>query len=54
MLSKGYKSTEVDRITWLHVSSGILWSTTSDIHQVIEIQKETSTKMYTTFLKFVK
>ena len=46
MLSKRYESTEVDRRTWLHVSSGTLWSTSSDTHQVVEIQKETSAKMY--------
>ena len=46
MLSKRYESTEVDRRTWLHVPSGTHWSTSSDTHQVVEIQKETSTKMY--------
>ena len=46
---KHYKSTEVDRRTWLHVPSGTPWSTSSDTHQVVEIQKETSTKMYTPF-----
>ena len=50
MLSKRYKSTEVDRRTWLYVPSGTHWSTSSDTHQVVEIQKETSTKMYTPFL----
>ena len=30
MLSKHYKSTEVDRRTWLHVPSGTPWSTSSD------------------------
>ena len=40
----------VDRRTWLHVPSGTHWSTSSDTHQVVEIQKETSTKMYTPFL----
>ena len=49
MLSKRYESTEVDRRTWLHVPSGTPWSTSSDTHQVVEIQKETSTKMYTPF-----
>ena len=49
MLSKRYKSTEVDRRTWLHVPSGTPWSTSSDTHQVVEIWKETSTKMYTPF-----
>ena len=44
---KRYESTEVDHRTWLHVLSGTLWSTSSDTHQVVEIQKETSTKMYT-------
>ena len=37
MLSKRYKSTKVDRRTWLHVPSGTLWSTSSDTHQVVEI-----------------
>ena len=46
MLSKHYESTEVDRRTWLHVPSGTHWSTSSDTHQVVEIQIETSTKMY--------
>ena len=46
---KRYKSTEVDRRTWLHVPSGTPWSTSSDTHQVVEIQKETSTKTYTPF-----
>ena len=40
---KSHKSTEVDRRTWLHVA------TSSDIHQVVEIWKETSTKIYTPF-----
>ena len=47
MLSKRYESTEVDRRTWLHLPSGTLWSTSSDPHQVVEISKETSTKIYT-------
>ena len=46
MLPKRYESTEVDRRTWLHVPSGTLLSTSSDTHQVVKIQKETSTKMY--------
>ena len=50
MLSKRYESTEVDRRTWLHVPSGTHWSTSSDTHQVVEIQIETSIKMYTPFL----
>ena len=50
MLSKRYESTEVDRRTWLHVPSGTHWSTSSDTRQVVEIQIETSTKMYTPFL----
>ena len=50
MLSKRYESTEVDRRTWLHVHSGTHWSTSSDTHQVVEIQIETSIKMYTPFL----
>ena len=49
MLSKRYKSTEVDCRTWLHVPSETPWSTSSDTHQVVEIQKETSTQMYTPF-----
>ena len=49
MLSKRYGSTEVNRRTWLHVPPGTPWSTSSDTHQVDEIQKETSTKMYTPF-----
>ena len=39
MLSKHYESTEVDRRTWLHVPSGTHWSTSSDNHQVVEINK---------------
>ena len=50
MLSKRYESTEVDRRTWLHVPSGTHWSTSSDTHQVVEMQIENSTKMYTPFL----
>ena len=50
MLSKRYESTEVERRTWLHVPSGTHRSTSSDNHQIVEIQKETSTKMYTPFL----
>ena len=48
MLSKRYESTQVDRRpwTWLHVPSGTHWSTSNDTHQVVEIQIETSTKMY--------
>ena len=49
MLSKRYESTEVDHRTYLHVPSGSPWSTSSDTHQVVEIQKETPTKMYTPF-----
>ena len=49
MLSKCHESTEVDRRTWLHVPSGTTWSTSSDTYQVVEIKKETSTKMYTPF-----
>ena len=47
---KRNESNEVDRRTWLHVPSGTLWSTSSDTHQVVEIWKETSSKMYTPFL----
>ena len=50
MLSKRYESTEVDRRTRLHVPSGTYWSTSSDTHQVVEIETETSTKMYSQFL----
>ena len=49
MLSKRYESTEVYRRTCLHVPSGIHLSTSSDTHQVLEIEIETSTKMYTPF-----
>ena len=45
MLSKRYESTEVDRRTCLHVPSGTHWYTSSDTHQVVEIQIETSIKM---------
>ena len=41
MLSKHYESTEVNRITWLHVpSAGIHWSTSSDTHQEVEIKRD--------------
>ena len=50
MLSKRYKSSKVDCRTWLHVLSGTPWSTSSDTHQVVEIQKETSTQMYTPYI----
>ena len=49
MLSKRYESTEVYRRTWLHVSSGTHWSTSSDTHQVVVIKIETFTKMNTPF-----
>ena len=49
MLSKRYESTIVYRRTWLHVPSGTHWSTSSDTHKVVEIQKETPIKMYTPF-----
>ena len=49
MLPKRYESTEVDRRTWLHVLSGTHWSTSIDTHQVVEVWKEFSTKMYTRF-----
>ena len=54
MLSKRYESTLVDRRTWLHVPSGTQWSTSSDTHQVVEIQIETFTKMYTPFLNLIE
>ena len=34
MLSKRYKSTEVDRRTWLHVPSGTPWSTSVYVHEL--------------------
>ena len=37
MLSKHNEATEVDRRTWLHVSWGTHWSTSSDTYQVGEI-----------------
>ena len=40
MLSKRYKSTEVDRRTWLNLPSGTPWSTSSDTRQVVEIKKD--------------
>ena len=49
MPSKRHESTEVDRRTLLHVPSGTLLSTSSDTHQVVEIQKQRSIKMYTPF-----
>ena len=49
MLSKRHESTDVDPRTWLHVPSETLLSTSSDTHQVVEIQKETSTKIYKPF-----
>ena len=36
MLSERYDSTEVDRRTWQHVPLAILWSTSIDIHHVVE------------------
>ena len=58
MLSKRYESTEVDRRTWLHVPAGTHWSISSDTHQEVEIQIETSTKSFfiktiNTFVKWV-
>ena len=50
MLSKRYKSTEVNSRTWLHVPLGTHWSTRSDTYQVVEIKTETSSKLYTPFL----
>ena len=50
MLSKRHESTEVGCRTLLYVPSETNWSTSSDTHQVVEIQIETSTKMYTPFL----
>ena len=34
---KRYESNEVDRRTWLHVSSRTPWSDSSDTHQAVEI-----------------
>ena len=39
MLSKRYKSTEVDRRTWLHVPSGTHWFTSSDTHQIRKLEE---------------
>ena len=52
MLSKRYESTELDRRTLLHLSSGTHWSTSNDTstHQVVGITIETSSKMYTPIL----
>ena len=47
MLSKPYELTEVDLRTWLYVPSGTHWHISSGTQQVVEILKETSTKMYT-------
>ena len=41
MLSKHYKSTEVDCKTWLHVPLGTPWSTSSDTHQVDQPSQST-------------
>ena len=49
MLSKRYESTEVNRRTWMYEPSGTPWSTSSDTYQVVEIKKETSTKMQPPF-----
>ena len=49
MHSKRYESTEIDRRTRLRVPSRTPWFTSSDTHQVVEIQIETSTKMFTPF-----
>ena len=46
MLSKCYESTEVDRRTGLHVPSETHWSTSSDTQQVVEIEKDVSSKTY--------
>ena len=51
MISKRCKSTEVDCRTWLHMPLGTPWSTSIDTHQVVEIQKEASTQMYTPLFK---
>ena len=54
ILSKCYESAEVDRRTWLHVPSETHWSTSSGTNQVVEIQIETSTKMYSPFLNRIQ
>ena len=36
MLSKRYELTDFDRRTWLHVPSGIRWSTSSDTRRDIQ------------------
>ena len=54
MLSKRYESTEFDRRTWLHVPSGTHCPTSSDTHQVVEIQIETIIKMFTQFFNRIK
>ena len=40
ILSKRYESIEVGRWTWLHVPSGTLLSTSSNTHQVVDIQED--------------
>ena len=50
MLSKRYKSPEIDRRTWLYLPSGTQWYTSSDTHHVVETEIKTSSKMYTPFL----
>ena len=53
MLSKRYESTEVTVELGYMCPRGLL-STSSDTHQVVEIQIETFTKMYTPFLIGIK
>ena len=50
MLPIRYESTEIDRRTCLQMPSGTQWSNSSHTLQVIEIEIETSTKMYTPLL----
>ena len=50
MFTKRCLSTEVDRRTGLHVSSGTHWSTGSDTRQVVKYKKETSTDTLRPFL----
>ena len=37
MLLKCKESTDVDYRTWLHLSSGIPWSTSTDTHQIVYV-----------------
>ena len=39
MLFKHHEPTKVDRRTWLHVTSGTHWLTSSDTRQAVEMKK---------------